>query len=174
MSAWLSGCKRAASTGGPGRRAGRSMATSPGGEKETTDPYGCRFLLSARVPRTPESGKKFFPGTRSSAVLPPLSQVEPTSPGIERRGYWSAQKRRPRILWVRSLVVDVAAARKEGGFQPRATLLKAKSPGRSQGPNTGLFMASTGHALHVTPVCMHSIVRGALIELNGDGTGPLG
>ncbi|GAA1701184.1 hypothetical protein GCM10009701_64370 [Mycolicibacterium murale] len=59
-------------------------------------------------------------------------------------------------------------------FQPQTALLKAKSPGRSQGPNTGLFLALTGHALHVTPACMHSIVRGALIELNGDGTGPLG
>ena len=52
-------------------------------------------------------------------------------------------------------------------FQPQTALLKAKSPGRSQGPNTGLFLALTGHALHVTPACMHSIVRGALIELNG-------
>ena len=166
MSAWLSGCKRAASTGGPGQRAGRSMATSPGGEKETTDPYGCRFLLSPRVPRTPETWRKFFPGKRSRPVLPPLSQVEPTSLGIEGRSCCPAQNRRPRTFLGAVARRRRAAAKKRRWLQPRATLLKAKSPGRSQGPNTGLFLALTGHALHVTPVCMHSIIRGALIELN--------
>lgn len=51
-------------------------------------------------------------------------------------------------------------------LQPQIALFKAKSPGRSQGPNTGLFLALTGHAQHVTPACMHSIIRGALVELN--------
>lgn len=132
------------------------MAASPGGEKETTDPYGCRFLLSPHVPRTPETRRKFFSRQAVAAVLAPLSQVEPTNLGIERGATGGpTQKRRTRLLGSRSLVV-VQLPRRKVGFQPRATLFKAKSPGRSQGPNTGLLLASTGHALHVTPACMSS------------------
>lgn len=44
----------------------------------------------------------------------------------------------------------------EGGLQPQATLRKAKSPGRSQGPNTGLFVSLTGHARRHTGLYAHN------------------